>query len=478
MSRQRSGIFPAAIIAAASTVLVAGAANAGSSFKPKYYAECYALIADARAMVPPPPADIAGKVKAASDVAGAVSKIPGLGGLGGFGGAFGGLGGAAKQVTTYGNLISDAAKYTSKMQQDYPDPAARMAAYGDKMSGDADKIGEATLKIDGAQTCYANASAALKSGEIKGSEAKDRAKEILGGLNEGKSVLDDSRSTMEINMKGYNEALTTDSSSMGLDLGALGQMAGAAGVGSSAIPGQAAMGTEYEGYVTGANDYQKAWFDGYTKSGGDQNAAKLSALAAIQRDGGASANVPVKDYQSAYWAAQASQAKEGKTIGIPTQALGNLSALQSLGGLGGLSGGGAAWVAANGGIGAIGSAINGGGSGDGVPQAQTVAASGPDVASAMNTVNTMKGMSGGGGAWVAANGGIGAIGDALTDKNKQKAAAAAAQAQAQAGSTINPAMRGSLMKTSVDNAKFNDAYGLVNWQSQRNTEIAATVSAN
>jgi hypothetical protein len=39
-------------------------------------------------------------------------------------------------------------------------------------------------------------------------------------------------------------------------------------------------------------------------------------------------------------------------------------------------------------------------------------------------------------------------------------------------------MRSSLLKTSVDNNKFSDAYGLVSWQSQRNVQIAATVNAN
>jgi hypothetical protein len=474
MMTKRTGLLSVTVLAAAGMTF---ASTAEAAFKAKYYTECYAPVKEARDMVPPPPADIAGKLQTAGQVADVVGKIPGLGGLGGFGGFGGAFGGGAKQVATYSNLLTDAAAFTQKMQKDYPDSASRIAAYGDKMSGDADKIGEAALKIDTAQTCYADAATALKAGtdagEIKGSEVSSRQKEIVGGLGVAKSVLDDSRVTMDTNMKSYNEALTNDTSSMGVNLGSVAQSIAAARVASAANP-IADPSNPYHAYYTQTNAYQQAWFDGYTKSGGDQNAAKLAALAAIQKDQAAGGAIPVKDYQQAYWAAQAQQASHGTPITAnPVQALSALSALQSLGGL---SGGGAAWVAANGGLGVLGNAIQGNtGAGQAAAAPAAAAAQGANIGQAMSTVNAMRGMSGGGAAWVAANGGIGMIGDAITGNGKKAEAAAAAQ-QAAATPEMTEAMKASLFKTSVDSSKFSDAYGLVAWQGQRNAEIAAAVT--
>ena len=221
-------------------------------------------------MVPPPPADIAGTAERPSDAADA------LGSLGGFGG-LASVASTAKQVATYGNLLADAAKFTQKMQEDYPDDATRIAAYGDKMTEDADTIGVAALKIDAAQTCYEEAASALKagieSGDVRSSDARRRQKEILGGVAKVQDVLDDSRVTMDTNMKSYNEALNTDTSGMGMNLGSIAQAASMAGV--NLLSGGAGGGGSSQPYSVHAAANaaaRQAASDAYVLQGGDPNA--------------------------------------------------------------------------------------------------------------------------------------------------------------------------------------------------------------
>jgi len=452
---------------------VASSSPAGAAaFKAQFYPDCYAPVATARALVPPPPPDVAGTAKKAGEVAGVLGKLGGVPGLGGLGG-LGKVASLGQQAASYSNLIADAAKFTQKMQQDYPDAAARLAAYGDKMSGDADTIGEAALKVNDAQACYENAYTALKAAviaaEIKPADAAKRQKEIVAGLDEADEVLADARTTMDMNMKSYNEALTTDTTGMGLNLGSLAQVAGAVNAGGvTALQTRAQATGMYSAYYNQTNAYTSAWWDGYNRSGGDQAAANAAAQATL--NGGAS---PVKGYQEAYWRAQAAAASKGAPLSaVPAAAsnFGALQALSSVGGFGGLSGNGLAFLAANQAIGAVGAAATG----NGESTAPAVAAAAPavNVGQAVSTANALRGLSGGGAAFVGANLAVGAIGNAITGNGQQ------AETQVAAAPEVSEAMQSSLLKTSVDSSKFADAYGLVSWQSQRNTEIATAAKTN
>jgi hypothetical protein len=129
-----------------------------------------------------------------------------------------------------------------------------------------------------------------------------------------------------------------------------------------------------------------------------------------------------------------------------------------------LSGGGLAWVAANGGAAAIGNAINGQ---NGATDAASAAAAAPsaaaNVADLAGKANALRGLSGGGAAFVGANLAVGALG------KKSEAEAAAAPPASQ---EMTDAMKSSLLKTSVDSGKFADAYGLVSLQTQEYTALA------
>jgi hypothetical protein len=267
-------------IAMLAAVACSATGAAAGGFKAKYYVDCYTPVSQARELVPPPPPDIAGTAKKAGDVAGMVSK---LGGFGGFGG-FGGLGSAASSVAKYSNVISDAAQFTSKMKQDYPDAATRVAAYGDKMANDAGKVAQAGDKVDAAAACYAKAHDSLKASvaanEIKEGEAKDRQKEIVGGIDEANGVVSDARSTMNTNIKSYNDAINGDTQGMGLDLGSIASMAGTA-AGAAGVTPASAMGLPK---VPGVADTPEA------------QAAAWQAAAAAQQNGYSATNTQAQNY--------------------------------------------------------------------------------------------------------------------------------------------------------------------------------------
>jgi len=458
------------LFAGTAIVAVGLPAHAASKFKAEYYPACYSQVSEARAMVEKPPVDVAGAAQKAGEVAGALGKLGGIPGLGGLGG-LGGLASKASQVATYSNYLGDAAKFTKKMQDDYPDAATRVAAYGDKMGGDADKIGTASMKLHEARGCYDKSFAELKagvaSGDIKAKDAAKRQKEIQAGVDLATEVLEDARATMDTNIKSYNEALTTDTSGMGLNLGSIAQ---AASLGTAAVqmsgsaPGSAGM---YNAYYTQTNAYTSAWWDSYNKTG-DQAAASAAAQATL---GGVKS--PVQPYQEAYWQAQAAAAAKGTALSaVPASSIANLGALQSLsslGGFGGLSGTGLAWVAANQAVGAVSSAANGQDATAATAAPSAAVTTGANLGQTLGQVNALRGLSGGGAAFVGANLAAGALGSAISGQNApQEAAAPVAQ-------DVSDAMKGSLLKTSVDSSKFTDAYGLVSLQTQEYAALSAAV---
>ncbi len=331
------------------TLCVAAGTAQAASFKAQFYGECYAPVSAARDMVPPPPVDVGGAAQKAGAAAGLLGKassfgIPGLGGLGK-------VASLANQAATYSGYVADAAAFSKKMQEDFPDPAARLAAYGDKMGTDADKIGDAALKLEEAQVCYEaahmNLKTAVEAKEIKGSEIGRRQKEIQAGVDLVGDVLGDMRTTMDQNMKSYNEAMTSEETGMGVNFGSLAQAAG----GARALAASGGDST-YAAYYAQTNAYTNAWWENYNQSG-DQNAATQAALAA------ANGSSTVKPYQVAYWQASAEAAKAAGQPVVPQLPagvnLGTINALRNLN----LSGGTGAWVGANVAAGLLSNAING-----------------------------------------------------------------------------------------------------------------------
>jgi hypothetical protein len=190
-------------------------------------------------MIPEPKADVSGSASKLGAAAGALGKI------GGFGG-FGGLGKVAQTAATvqqYSGYVASAAELTEKMQSNYPDPADRILAYGEQLDDDANNIQTGSEGLETAQQCYDNAYSQLvadfAAGSIKKRDAKKRHKEIQKGMIEISDVLADAQSVMDTNLQNYNEALTTETTGMGLNLGDLVQAASLAkGVaGSSGIAG-------------------------------------------------------------------------------------------------------------------------------------------------------------------------------------------------------------------------------------------------
>ena len=185
------------------------------------------------------------------------------------------------------------------------------------------------------------------------------------------------------------------------------------------------------------------------------------------------AKPPVQPYQEAYWQAQAAAAAKGTALSaVPTSSiasLGTLQSLSSLGGFGGLSGTGLAWVAANQAVGAIGSAANGQDAAAAAAPVTQAAATGANIGQTLGQVNALRGLSGGGAAFVGANLAVGAIGNAVNGQQNAP--------QQQAVPEVSEAMKGSLLKTSVDSSKFTDAYGLVHLQSQEYAALDAAVKA-
>lgn len=187
------------------------------------------------------------------------------------------------------------------MKQDYPDAATRIAAYGDKMGADADKVAQAQAQIDTAHDCYQKAFTDLQAGvaakEIKGKDAKDRQKEIQEGVGEMSSIVADAKTTMNANMKSYNDAINGDTQGMGINLGTIVSAAGAAGV----TP-QSAMGLPK---VPGVADNPEAQAQAY------------QAAAIAQQNGYSASNSRAQNY--------AALAKTQNTM-----ALGNLNQLSNM----------------------------------------------------------------------------------------------------------------------------------------------------
>lgn len=465
------------------SVLAAPALGA-AKFKAKYYPECYQPLGEARGMVEPPPTDVAGTMRAAGEVADVLGQIGGFGGLGGLGKTAQ----TATQVANASNLIADATQFTQKMQQDFPDPAARLAAYGDRMGQDADTIGEATLRIDGGQACYekalADLNAGVASGDIKSKDATARQIEIAAGLEIAQETLTDARGRMDTNSKSFNDALSMESTSMGLDLASIGQavaigsaasnMVGSIGGGGSVHPSIAAdvarrqaasarlagYGGGYEAYQTQANTYVNTWWASYNQSGSEQSATQ-AALASV--------NGPtvIKPYQTAYWARQAQAgAAAAKSGGSPVAAMASspLANLGTLKALSGLSGGGGAFVGANLAVGALSDAKRGGDQAQAQPQAaplQTMG--GVNPGQAMAAASAIRGASGTGAAVIGGNMLLGIVAQGNNQGGQQQPAAPTPE--------MNEAVEASLLKASIDSSRLTDAYGMVDMQAMKNAEL-------
>lgn len=465
--------------------LTAAPAFGASKFKAKYYPECYQPLGEARDMVEPPPADVAGTMRAAGEVAGVLGQLGGFGGLGGLGKTAQ----TATQVAKASNLIADATQFTQKMQQDFPDPAARLAAYGDRMGQDADTIGEATLKIDGGQACYEQAlvdlAAGIESGEIKSKDASARQKEIAAGLEIASETLTDARGRMDTNSKSFNDALSMESTSLGLDFATIGQavaigsaasnMVGSVGGGGTdefgmtpemrqraAITRLGNYGPGYDVYRAQAMAYVSTWQTNYNQNGSEQ-AATQAALAAV--------NGPtvIKPYQTAYWARQAQAGAKAAQGGSPVAAMARspLANLGTLKALSGLSGGGGAWVGANLAVGAVSDAMRSGDQAS-APQPAPQAAGGINPGQTIMAANALRGASGTGAAVIGGNMLLGMV---------SQASNSGAQPPAPPTPAMTEAVEASLMKASIDSSRLTDAYGMVDLQALKNAELMELAKA-
>ena len=200
---------------------VIGAEDADAKMKAKYYKECYASVELARELIPEPKADVGGTASTVGSAAGALGKIGGFGGFGGLGK----VASTAATVQQYSGYVASAAALTEKMQNDYPDPADRILAYGDQLGEDAESIQAGAEHLDTAQQCsddaYSQLVADFEAGDIKKSAAKKQHDEIRKGMIEINTVLTDAQQVMDNNLNNYNEALTNETSGMGLNLGDL-----------------------------------------------------------------------------------------------------------------------------------------------------------------------------------------------------------------------------------------------------------------
>lgn len=216
-------------------VFVLSTSDANAKMKAKYYKECYAAVEQAREKIPEPKADVAGSANKLGSAAGALGKIGGFGGLGGLGK----VAQTAATVQQYSGYVASAAALTEKMQDNYPDPADRILAYGEQLGDDANTIQTGAEGLEKAQQCYDDAYTQLvtdfEAGDIKKKDARKHHKEIQKGMIEISGVLADAQTVMDTNLQNYNEALTTETTGMGLNLGDLAQAASLAqGVAGSA----------------------------------------------------------------------------------------------------------------------------------------------------------------------------------------------------------------------------------------------------
>lgn len=235
-------------------LVTAVAVPADAAFEAREYPGCHAPVAEAREVVPPPPADYAGKARAVGNMAGAVGR---LGGFGGFGGAIGGLGaaaGTASQVATYSSWIADAAEFGQTMRDDHPELAGRFGAYGERIGTDTADLRRAGRGAVQAPNCYAEAYdvlvADIEAGDVKRRARNRRYKEITAGLDLTAELLIDARNRMNANIRAYNAGLAQDTSEAGLDLGSLVSVAASSGLAGKAI-GEVGVG---QNGLTGACD--------------------------------------------------------------------------------------------------------------------------------------------------------------------------------------------------------------------------------
>ena len=241
-----------------------GASPTDAKMKAKYYKDCYAHVAEARELVPEPPVDVGGTAKAVGEVAGVVGRLGGFGGLGG-------LASKASQVAQYSGYVASAADLANDMQEDYPDPAARLEAYGMKMGENADDVGLGLAALNNGITCYQEADTNLRTnleaGEIKSRTARNHQKEIVKGVAEAKDILKDAQTIMDQNRAAYEEALTTDPSEMGLTLT---NVSRAVSVGRGATSA-AGVGAGYGGNVWAAGNAQARLMAAQASSAGWDN---------------------------------------------------------------------------------------------------------------------------------------------------------------------------------------------------------------
>lgn len=309
--------------------VLAPVGSAEAKMKAKYYKECYASVEEARELVPEPKADVAGTANKLGSAAGALGKIGGFGGLGGLGK----VASTAATVQQYSGYVASAAALTEQMQNQYPDPADRILAYGEQLGDDANNVLEGAEHLDKAQVCYDEAYTQLvadfEGGEIKKRAAKKQHKEIQKGMIEINMVLADAQQVMDNNLQNYNEALTTETSGMGLNLGTLAQAASVA-KGVSSVTGGGGDGVCVHGFAAC-----------------QRRAAALRARAA----GG---------WGGLYTASDPMGAAPAPPAGMSYSQFGIMNDLSMLGSMNaiGMSGGAAAMVGSQVGVGAIQSAIN------------------------------------------------------------------------------------------------------------------------
>ena len=215
-------------------------ADSAHAFRAKYYKECYAPVEEVEDLVADQ-TNNAETIETVSEVAGYASKFGGFGGFGGLGG----LGSAAKvasDVAKYSDIIGDVVAFQDQMTEDHPDPNDRWAAYGDHMTSEAHDLNKVEAAVGEAQSCYDAAYDKLgddvASGELKSSKAKKYHKEIRSGATEIGDVLLKALDRVNQNVEAYDEALTNEAKSGGLNLGALTSMAGVGkyGYGLGGIP--------------------------------------------------------------------------------------------------------------------------------------------------------------------------------------------------------------------------------------------------
>lgn len=318
------------LFAAAGVIALAPVSPAEAKMKAKYYKECYAHVEQAREMIPEPKADVGGTASKFGGAAGALGKIGGFGGLGGLGK----VASTAATVQQYSGYVASAAALTEKMQNEYPDPADRILAYGEQLGEDAEKVDKGALALDSAQQCYDDAYATLvtdfEAGEIKKKNAKKHHREIQKGMIEISMVLADAQKVMDDNLDNYNEALTTETTGMGLNLGDLAQAASVAkGVAGGSSGGLSTNGL-YRPQRTAAD---------VARQSAAYRARGMGNLGGVQAAGGLGSA-----------AASASPA----SFGI----MNDLSMLGGMSAIGGMSGSAAGIVGSQVGVGAIQSAIN------------------------------------------------------------------------------------------------------------------------